>query len=290
MVVDSNCSDVSHELYDQLLDLDDAMIVSACEVQDSVNSLKSGKASGPDKLAGEHIKYCQPLVVALLAQLFTSMFIHGYMPHCMLQSVIVPIIKNNNTNINDKHNYRPICLSNICTKLVETVILNRIDRYLVTCENQFGFKSRHGTDLCVYALQELLRFYISHGSCMFTAFLDASKAFDRVNHCTLISKLCKSGVPMYVTRLIAYWYCTQSICVKWGTHVSTSFRVTNGVRQGGTLSPLLFNLYVNDLSVILNNLPVGCSVGNRVINHLLYADDIVLFAPSATASLFCLWL
>ena len=56
--------------------------------------------------------------------------------------------------------------------------------------------------------------------------------------------------------------------------------VNNGVRQGGIMSPLLFNFYVNDLSEQLQKLPVGCCCGDMVVNHLMYADDIVLLAPS----------
>ena len=82
-------------------------------------------------------------------------------------------------------------------------------------------------------------------------------------------------------RLISVWYLKQQICVRWGEVTSGYFAVSNGVRQGGILSPHLYNLYVNDLSKLLNNACVGCYWGKVIVNHLLYADDMVLFAPSA---------
>ena len=70
------------------------------------------------------------------------------------------------------------------------------------------------------------------------------------------------------------------LCVRWQSVVSDFSPVNNGVRQGGIMSPLLFNCYVNDLSEQLQKLPVGCCCGDMVVNHLMYADDIVLLAPS----------
>ena len=71
--------------------------------------------------------------------------------------------------------------------------------------------------------------------------------------------------------------------VRWAGVLSPGFNVSNGVRQGGILSPYLFNVYMDDLSIALN----GCHTGyvppvvdNIPVNHLLYADDLVVFAPS----------
>ena len=147
--------------------------------------------------------------------------------------------------------------------------------------NQFGFKSKLGTDMRVYVLKELLHYYVSQGSQMYACFLDASRAFDRVNHTKLLSKLKTAGVPTYILRVICYWYCNQTMCNRWGSFISDVFTVTNGVRQGGILSPLLFNFYMNDLSVLLSKISAGCYSGNTVINHLMYTDDLVVFAPSA---------
>ena len=71
------------------------------------------------------------------------------------------------------------------------------------------------------------------------------------------------------------------MCVKWGNTKSDYFNVTNGVRQGSILSPYFFNVYVDDLSFKLNNMKIGCVVGAMLVNHLLYADDIVLISPSS---------
>ena len=118
-------------------------------------------------------------------------------------------------------------------------------------------------------------------SCVYTCFLDASKAFDRVNHTILFEKLEKRGVPSYILRLLIYWYKNQDMCVKWGNSISDSFSVSNGVRQGSIVSPRFFNIYVDDLSVQLNKLSIGCVLGTFIVNHLLYADDLILISPSS---------
>lgn len=80
-----------------------------------------------------------------------------------------------------------------------------------------------------------------------------------------------------------YWFRNQEFCIKWEGLFSDGFNVTNGVRQGGILSPAFFNLYMNDLSVALSNTTVGCQVNGTLVNHLFYADDSVLLAPSPFA-------
>ena len=69
----------------------------------------------------------------------------------------------------------------------------------------------------------------------------------------------------------------------WGQDLSKPFTVSNGVRQGGILSPLLFNVYVDCLSVRLRSMTVGCTMNSVCFNHLVYADDTVLLAPSPKA-------
>ena len=84
-----------------------------------------------------------------------------------------------------------------------------------------------------------------------------------------------------IIKLLANWYSLQRMCVRWGSTCSDDFTVTNGVRQGGILSPYLFNVYMDELSVQLHKCMTGCCIGEKTINHLMYADDLVLISPSS---------
>ena len=117
-------------------------------------------------------------------------------------------------------------------------------------------------------------------SSVYLCFLDASKAFDRVNHHILFEKLQKRGVPSYLVKILAFWYTNQKMAIRWGSIISDCFHVSNGVRQGGILSPYLFNLYMDDLSTKLKKHYAGCKIANMIINHLFYADDLVLLCSS----------
>ena len=68
---------------------------------------------------------------------------------------------------------------------------------------------------------------------------------------------------MALVRLLISWYREQRMSVRWDTHVSSNFPTTNGVRQGGVLSPVLFTLYMDDLLVELSELGIGCYILGR---------------------------
>ena len=69
--------------------------------------------------------------------------------------------------------------------------------------------------------------------------------------------------------------------VRWGNTLSSSFQVGNGVKQGGILSPVLFNIYMDKLSMTLNNTAIGGQIGGQLLNHLCYADDMCLISISS---------
>ena len=256
------------------------IIVKPYAVLEAIKELGLNKSCGIDGITAEHLKYASERLPLLLSMAITGFFVHGFLPDSMLSVLIVPVIKDKAGTINSKDNYRPIALASIVSKLVEMIMLNRMETHLLTQPNQFGFKKKHGTDQCIFAIKELVSKYMNKDSCVYTCFLDASKAFDRVNHSKLFKKLSDKGVPDYLIRLLIFWYANQTMCIRWGSKTSEKFNVTNGVRQGSILSPHLFKIYVDDLSLALNTLKIGCVVTNMIINHLMYADDIVLISPS----------
>ena len=118
------------------------MYVTMSEVLEVVKNLPNRKSSGLDGLNGESLKYADPLLCLLLSICYTCMFKHSYMPQSMINSIIVPLVKNRCGNLTDKNNYRPIALSSITSKVFEHIILLRLEEYLWTTDNQFGF-NRH---------------------------------------------------------------------------------------------------------------------------------------------------
>ena len=120
--------------------------------------------------------------------------------------------------------------------------------------------------------------YVLVHTSVYVAFLDASKAFDKISHWTIFRKLIHRNVPMYLSNIPCYWYQHQLMSVRWGCSISNRFNVTNGVRQGDIFSPKLFNIYIDGLSKLLNNSLIGGSLGGKRINHMLYADDFCIIS------------
>ena len=96
--------------------------------------------------------------------------------------ITVLIVKNKCENLSDSNNYRPIALATIVSKLFESAILLKCEMLLDTCPHQFGFKKGHSTDMCIYVLKHFIEFYRNRNISVFVTFLDASKAYDKIDH------------------------------------------------------------------------------------------------------------
>ena len=91
-------------------------------------------------------------------------------------------------------------------------LLVKLEKYLYSSDYQFGFKPKHCTDLCIYTLTEVIAFYKSQSSSVYVCFMDAAKAFDRVNHWTLFTKLIDRGMPDVFVRLSLLVYNAKCLC------------------------------------------------------------------------------
>ena len=176
--------------------------------------------------SAEHLKkvfeFLSLKLAPLLALSLTGFMIHGIIPDSMLSILLVPVLKDKAGWVSCMDNYRPIALASILSNVVERILLDRVSGYLSSCDNQFGFKQKHhaeqkqtkascstmlhGTDLCMFALKEILDKYNRQNSTIFMCFIDDSKAFDHVNHGNF------------------YWYLHQTMRVRWG-NVTSPFHV-----------------------------------------------------------------
>ena len=122
---------------------------------------------------------------------------------------------------------------------------------------------------------------MSSKSDVYACFLDLSKAFDSVDHEMLIEKLHDCGIPGTFVDIIEYWYGNQWASVKFMSSISLDWKICNGVRQGGVLSSLFFCIYIDSLIDKISSSNYGCTLGMLTSNIIVYADDLVILAPSA---------
>ena len=232
-------------------------------VIDAILCLKRGKSPDDDEISAEHFLFAPYSIFSRLQRLFNAMMAHSFVPTQFTRGSILPLVKDSQGNLSDVNNYRGITISPIVSKIFEHLLKSILFPYLKTDARQFGFKKKSSTLHAIYCLKETVNHYIENGSRVFCAFLDASKAFDRLVHSGLFMKLIARGVPKIFLDLIIYWYSNLKCRVKWDDCFSEWFSINAGVRQGGILSPDFYCLYVEDLIAILKTKKrwVLCFVG-----------------------------
>ena len=121
----------------------------------------------------------------------------------------------------------------------------------------------------LFTVKSVSKYYTQQHSPSYICFLDASKAFDKINHFKLFQKVLDRKTPIIIVRILLFWYSKQTVCIKWGRSISGFFFcISNGVRQGGILSPKLCSVYIDDLSDKLVKCKVGCYIDNLCMNHV----------------------
>ena len=92
-------------------------------------------------------------------------------------------------------------------------MLYKCEEFLYTCDNQFEFKPKHSTELYIYTLKEFIDYYKQRNTSVFVTFLDASKAFDKINYWLLFQKVVDKGFPTFIIKILVSWYTHQEMQV-----------------------------------------------------------------------------
>lgn len=236
------------------------MVISALQ------KLKLSFSVGPDGIPSAVLKRCAEALSIPLMNLFNLSLQKAEFPVRWKFSYLFPVFKKGDKR--NVANYRGITSLSACSKLFE-IIVNDL---LFSCCKDYIDSDQHGFYPKRSVTTNLVQF-ISH--CLRSmdsslqidvVYTDLKAAFDRVDHGILLEKLSRLGVPSSCVTWFRSYLTNRCVCVKIGSSESESFSNVSGVPQGSNLGPLLFSIFLNDVSLVL---PSGC--------RLFYADDTKLF-------------
>ena len=256
--------------------------ITVSDILKAVRSLNANKSDGMRGTSSDHIIFASNRFFVLFNTLVNAMLVHGHSSEDLLISILVSIPKDSRASMVSSDNYRGIALSSALGKIIDYIILEKYEDELSTSGLQFAYKHGHSTTMCTSILKEVITHYNSNGSDVYACLLDASKAFDRVNHGKLFKLLLNRNLPGVVLRLLFDIYSRQYVYTQWNGELSQPISMLNGVKQGGVLSPILFCIYMDELLTRLKNTGVGCYMGHHYLGSLGYADDLKLLCPSIT--------
>lgn len=244
-----------------------------------LKAAKLNKAPGQDRISYEFYKNAPPCFLNEVLALFNVIFIREDIPDGFLRSIIVPLFKKGDVNV--VSNYRGLSLLDTMYKLFTGILLNRINSWIdyhnIINEYQAGFRKGYSTVDNLFNLTSIVNLSFGQKKKTYAFFIDFSSAFDLIPRNALFYKLCRTGLSRKMVRLLQKLYNNTTSQVWDGSTLSDPFTVTQGLKQGCLLSPVLFSLYLNDLH---DYLPGGINVAGTVVKVLLYADDIVLLSDS----------
>ena len=183
-------------------------------------------------------------------------------------------------------------MSSVLGKVFCSIINTRIQTFLNTNKiinkSQIGFLPKHRAADHLYTLQTLISNHAHNKPRrkIFACFVDFKKAFDSVWHKGLFYKLIQSGVGGQVYDIIIKnIHSDTQCCIKIDTKRTEYFKQSMGVKQGCSLSPTLFNVYINELATKLHNSTTPGLSEDQEIKRLMYADDLVILAPTKDAQI-----
>src|ERR1700755_3178855 len=240
--------------------------ISSKDVISAHSELNTKKAYDPDGIHPVVLKTCASELAPCLGKLFRICLSTSTFPSCLKRALIQPVPKKGDSS--QHSNYRPISLTFVLSKFFESILNRKIWKHLnsskLISDRQYGFRKKRSTGDLLSLLSDSWSSALQDFGESFAVALDISKAFDRVWHKALISKLPSFGIYPSLCDLLSNFLSGRSIAAVVDGHRSSFKSINSGVPQGSVLSPPLFLLFINDL----------LSVTSSPIHS--YADDSTL--------------
>ena len=249
-----------------------------------INNLKNEKTAGYDSILNEMLKNSPPCVINLLFRFINLCLKKELVPQSWCFELINPIYKDG--NMKDPDNYRGICISSALMKVLCMLLNNRVqihcNQQSIINKNQIGFIKNHRTTDHLLTLKAVVNKYVTTGkNKLFACFIDFRKAFDSVPHKGVFECMEKIGFSGKELELMKDIYRKTKCAVKVNDKTTDFFNFTKGVRQGCPLSPILFNIYVNEIFNLVNETnETNIYLDNTKVNALMYADDLILLCEN----------
>lgn len=249
--------------------------ISIEKIKQMTAKLKNRKAPGMDEITNEIIKYGGDTLLAELQILFNKIISDKTVPSEWRESILIPIFKKGEKT--DPKNYRGISLMSSVLKLFTKILAEEVMSTGI-CEEQQGFRNNRSAVDAIFIIRQITEKAIEFNKTAFMCFIDLTQAFDRVQLTDVITLLHKRNIHPNIIRIIEELNTENFTYVRTANKLSNKIPLTNGIRQGDSLSPILFNIIMDEIIHEVKQAGRGYRMGDKDIRIVCYADDAVIIS------------